>query len=74
MLVNIIYYRFPCSIYDIGFEKHFQFILCSFEDCQKPSNALLIVRCICKYLIDKLPEQELIRQFNTLPSCEGMID
>lgn len=43
----------------------------SHDDCQKVCNVMLLVRCICKYLVDNLPEQELVRQFNTLPSCEG---
>ncbi|XP_065063969.1 dymeclin-like isoform X2 [Rhopilema esculentum] len=43
----------------------------SLEDCQRAWNALLLIRCVCKYMVNSLPEQELIRQFNTLPSCEG---
>ena len=47
------------------------YLILSLEDCQRAWNALLLIRCFCKYMVNNLPEQELIRQFNTLPSCEG---
>eukprot|EP00794_Sanderia_malayensis_P019459 gene19459-21382_t len=43
----------------------------SHEACKVPENSLMIIRLATKYMVDNLPEQELTRQFNTLPTCEG---